>query len=247
MGSPARALSPAAVLALVQPRPAEESIQRRLVILADVQPANATLWIGVGTGTSALWLAERLRSPVEGITPDPALVERAEAAARARGIGALATFQLADPAELPHEPAMFDFTVINLMHLPWSDGDRALREAGRVAKPLTTVVTIAPVWLGEPTRAEARAVRGLGVHPRRVIEWKDAVRSGGMVELEVEEAARDGEWVTQSRLAIAARGWHEWGWAGLRAAANRRIRVLQRLARRRTLGLVIIKGTRWHS
>jgi hypothetical protein len=245
--SPTRALSPAAVLALVQPWPVEELIHRRIHIMTDPRPGMAVLWIGSGLGRSVLWWAARLRSRVEGVTPDIELVERAEATARNEGLSALATFQVADPAELPHEAAMFDLTLINLMQLPHAEGDRALKEAGRVAKPLTSVVTLAPAWLGAPSEADARAVQALGLRPRRVIEWKEALRSGGMVELEVEEAAPQGEWVGQSQMAIVARGWREWGWAGVRATAGRRVRVLQRLARLRSLGLVIIKGTRWHS
>lgn len=246
MARRSRAVTPADVIRLVQPWFLEEPVHRRLLILVEPGDGQDLLWVG-SAGEAVQWWAARVPARVEGVDPDPDRVEQAEALARAQGLAGKVTLQAADPADLPHESGVFDFTLVNLFHLPGTDGAQVLKEAGRVAKPLSRVVAIAPAWLGAPDHAEVQALEQLGLRPRRVIEWKDAVRSAGVVELEVEEAALDGSWLQQNRLRLAVRGWSAHGWSGLGAAFHPAVAVLLRLARLRTIGLVIVHGTRWRT
>lgn len=239
-------LSPTTLLAILQPwSEVEEPIHRRLAQLADATTGRETLWIGCGSGRSVLWWSQRFQTLTEGVDPDPVAIEAAETAAREAGLANLATFQVTDATNLPHEDQVFDTTIVHMLHLPDSDGAKVLREAGRVARPMGVVVALVPSWLQTPSGPEGRAIASLGVSPRLPVEWKGLLREAGIVELSVEEAAADGAWVVQGFFALVARGWRAKGWTGLRAVLSHEVRALRRLARKRVLGLSIIKGTRW--
>jgi hypothetical protein len=77
------------------------------------------------------------------------------------------------------------------------------------------------------------------------MEWKGFFRAAGIVELAVEEAALDGKWIADGWVGLLVRGWRAARWTGLRAVLSRQFVTLRRLARRRVLGLSIVKGTRW--
>ena len=140
---------------------------------------------------------------------------------------------------------MFDTVVVHMLHLPSPQGKAVMREAGRVARPMAPVLAIAPSWLQTPSDKDAAVVNNLGISPQLAVEWKGFFREAGIVELSVEEAAGEGRWILQNTLALIVRGWRAAGWAGVRAVMGRPLRALRRLARKRVLGLSIIKGTRW--
>jgi hypothetical protein len=77
------------------------------------------------------------------------------------------------------------------------------------------------------------------------VEWKGFFREAGIVELSVEEAAGDGRWIIQNTFALIVRGWRAAGWLGVRAVMRYEVWALRHMARKRVIGLSIIKGTRW--
>lgn len=242
-------LSPTALLAILQPWAAvAEPIHRRLAQLADVdsEPARDVLWIGSGSGRSVLWWAERYQTPIEGVDPDPAATEAAERAARATGLSRLATFQTADSTDLPHQEQVFDVVIVHMLQLLGADGAAVIAEAARVARPMSTVIALVPSWLSAPPGEDAAAIERLGIGPRLLVEWKSFFREAGVVELNVEDAATDGRWISRSWLpGLLVSGWRAAGWAGVRLVMSRQFRALHQVAMGRVLGLSIIKGTRW--
>jgi SAM-dependent methyltransferase len=239
-------LTPTTLLAVLQPwAEVNEPIHRRLVQLSEITSGQEVLWVGCGAGAAVLWWAKKYQTHVSGVDPDANAIEAAERAARETGLTRLVTFQRADAADLPHEAQVFDITIVHMLQLLGSDGDRVLHEAARVARPMSTVITLVPSWLRSPDEAAARTVASMGLVPRLPVEWKSVCRGAGLVELTVEDAARDSRWVAAGWLGLVLRGWRAAKWAGVNAVLGPELRTLRTLALHRILGLSVIKGTRW--
>jgi ubiquinone/menaquinone biosynthesis C-methylase UbiE len=192
-----------------------------------------------------LWWTERFGTHVEGTDPDPVAIDQADKAARATGFQRLATFQVTEATNLPHEEQVFDVVVVNFTSLGGGDGSKIMSEAGRVARPMATVMALVPTWLSSPEPADATLLEATGLTPQLLVEWKNYFRQAGIVELSVEEAAQDAGWIASGWVNLVARGWMAARWRGVRAVLSREFRTLRSLALRRVLGLSIIKGTRW--
>lgn len=241
-----RRLPSTTLLSILQPwNEVEEPIHRRLAQLADAESGHETLWVGCGAGRSVLWWCKRFNTFTEGLDPEPQAIDAAEDAARQAGLSQLTTFQVADPTNLPHQDQVFDITLVHMLHLPAPDGKAVVLEAGRVARPMGTVIALVPSWLQTPSDKEARVVKALGMSPQLPVEWKAFFREANIVELTVEEAAGEGRWIAHGVLGLVVRGWRAAGWAGVRAVLRRDVATLRRLARKRILSLSIVKGTRW--
>lgn len=239
-------LSPTTLLAVLQPwAEVNEPIHRRLAQLSEITPGQEVLWVGCGAGAAVRWWAQKYQTHVSGIDPDRKAIEAAERAARATGVTKFVTFQRADPADLPHEAAVFDIIIVHMLQLLGADGGRVLHEAARVARPMSTVMALVPSWLSSPDEGVARTLASIGLVPRLLVEWKSACRDAGLVELTVEEAARDSRWIAPGWLGLVLRGWRAAKWAGVNAVLSPELRTLRTLVLRRNLGLSLIKGTRW--
>jgi hypothetical protein len=180
-----------------------------------------------------------------GLDPDPEAIEAAEERVRGTSIAANVTFQHADPSNLPHEDRVFDTVVVHMLYISGIAGDQVLREAVRVLRPMGSIVVIAPSWQQTPRDSDAALIESLGFSPRVTMEWKGYLRDSGAVELSVEEAAKGGQWFVPGFISLVIRGWHAAGWVGARSMLSREVWVLRRLARKRVLGLSILKGARW--
>jgi len=239
-------LSPTELLAVLQPwADVAEPIHRRLAQLAEAEPGQEVLWVGCGSGRSVLWWAERFGTHVEGVDPDQQAIEAAEKTARSVGLQKFATYQTADPRDLPHEDQVFDVVIANPLALYACNGAEVMKEAGRVARPMSTVMALVPTWLSTPDPEDARQLEELGLEPHLLVEWKSFFRGGDVVELNVEEAAQDGGWISYGWLGLVVRGWRAARWKGVRAVLSPEFRTLRSLAQTRVFGLSIIKGTRW--
>ncbi|MBE0594243.1 MAG: methyltransferase domain-containing protein [Gemmatimonadales bacterium] len=239
-------LSPAKFVAILQPwAEVAEPIHRRLAQLVDAEPGQDVLWVGCGAGRSVLWWAKRFGTHVQGIDRDAKAIEAAEAAARHSQLSLLTSFQASECTNLPHEARVFDVSVANLLQLLEADGGKVVAELARVARPMSVVAALVPCWLSAPAPEDEQAMLALGLRPAMLVEWKNRFRVSGVVELVVEDTSLDGRWISPGWIGLLLRGWRAARWAGLRTVLSREFRILRALAQRRTLGLSIVKGTRW--
>ena len=239
-------LTPSVLLTVLQPwTEIAEPIYKRVAQMVDGDEWGETLWVGCGSGRSVLWWAQKFKSITQGLDPDPEAVESAEARIRGTDLAKLVTFQVADTSNLPHEDHVFDSVVVHTLYMRGVDMEMVLREAVRVLRPMGNIVVIAPSWLRTPREQDVSLIESLGFSPRVTVEWKGHLRDAGAVELTVEEAAREGRWFAPRLVSLVVRGWHAAGWRGSRAMLSREILALRRLARKRVLGLSILKGARW--
>ena len=103
---------------------------------AGLRPADGALVVDVGTGPGRLPVAIAERLPgvrVEGVDPDPKMIEEAAQAARARG--SRATFRTAGAEALPYDDGSVALVVSTLSLHHWSDPSAGLREVVRVLTP----------------------------------------------------------------------------------------------------------------
>lgn len=102
--------------------------------IASVAPSHGrVLEVGCGPGRLARHLAHDHGLEVTGIDLDPAMVERARAAAGSSS--PRPTFIAADVAALPFEDASFDVVVSTLSMHHWEEPRAGLAEIGRVLRP----------------------------------------------------------------------------------------------------------------
>lgn len=241
-------LPPAKLIAILQPwAEIAEPIHRRLAQVVDAAAGQEVLWVGCGGGRSALWWARRFQTHVQGIDPDGGATDAAERTAREAGLNALTSFQQGEIGDLPHEAGVFDLTIADFLSFRTEEGDgeRLVVELARVARPMSTVAALVPCWLSTPPEDDAAAIAALGLHPAVLMEWKSFFRNAGVVELSVEDAAQNGQWLAPGWVGLVLRGWRAARWVGVRTVLGRNLRTLRRLAQRRVLGYSIVKGVRW--
>ncbi|HEX9692160.1 MAG TPA: class I SAM-dependent methyltransferase [Gemmatimonadales bacterium] len=234
------------LLAVMQPwTDVAVAIHQRLATLIGPEQGHEVLWVGSGAGRAVLWWAQRFQLHTLGLDPDPEAVEQAERSARASELAALTAFHVGSPADLPFEAQVFDIVVADFLHLSGLDNREVVKELGRVARPMATVAALVPIWLATPDPEPARVLVSLGIQPRVLMEWKQWFREAGVVDLVAESAAADGAWLAYGKVGMLVRAWRVARWAGVRAVFRREVRTLRTVARRRVLGVSIVKGTRW--
>ena len=239
-------VSPATWAVMLQPWDSVAGpLVRRIADLLDLGPGTEVVSIGGGEGRFAVWLAERHQATVEAVDPDPSAVARGEAAAQRLARAARPRFQVGAATDLPHESAVFDAAVLDLLTLGAVQAERAFAEAARVLRPMGRLLLLAPAWHSEPDPDTASLLaRSFGLRALLPVEWKRLLRAAGFVELAAEDWGDD-DAPRPSRGAIALRGWRVAGLAGVRAALSPAATSFLEEVHARRLGLTIFTGVRW--
>jgi ubiquinone/menaquinone biosynthesis C-methylase UbiE len=95
---------------------------------------SRVLDIASGTGTSALFLAERVRCEVVGVDYGSRNVEQSNAAATARGLDTRVSFRTGDAEPLPFPDASFDAVICECAFCTFPDKNAAACEFARVLR-----------------------------------------------------------------------------------------------------------------
>ncbi|MEW5847966.1 MAG: methyltransferase domain-containing protein [Myxococcota bacterium] len=112
------------------------SFHTRVAELLALQPGEAVLDVGAGTGTLAILLKQRVPSArVVGLDIDPAILEIA--GEKARNAGVDVEWKEAPAQDLPFRAQSFDRVVSSLAfhHLRSADKHAAMEEVARVLRP----------------------------------------------------------------------------------------------------------------
>lgn len=111
------------------------ALTRRLADALALKPGQRVLDVASGPGTTALLLAAEYGVRVEGVDYSPDLVERANAAAKSRGLAHRAVFRVGDAEKLPFGKGTFDAVVCECAFCTFPGKKAAAAEFARVLRP----------------------------------------------------------------------------------------------------------------
>jgi ubiquinone/menaquinone biosynthesis C-methylase UbiE len=176
----------------------ERAFRERLVELARLEPGEAVLDVGCGTGSLAIAAKRRVGASgtVHGIDASPEMIERAKRKAAKAGLDVV--FQTAIVEALPFPDASFDAVLSTLMlhHLPRPVRRQCVREMRRVLKPGGRALA---VDFATPARERTGLLARLHRHGHLAL--RDIVEVLSEVGLRVEESGAVG--VRDLQFAVA--------------------------------------------
>jgi ubiquinone/menaquinone biosynthesis C-methylase UbiE len=133
----------------------EQRFRRRTLDLADLQPSQAVLDVGCGTGTLLIEAAKRVApsGSAQGVDRSAEMLAYARRKATARGVSAIFVEESSD--RLPFSDASFDvvFSTLMLHHLPAPMQMATIMEMERVLRPGGRIII---VDMQRPTKISAR-------------------------------------------------------------------------------------------
>jgi len=122
----------------------ERQLRETMIRLARIEPGEAVLDVGCGTGTLAIAAARAVgpTGAVSGIDASPAMIARAITKSRKAGVNV--AFQHAVVEALPFPAARFDVVLSTMMlhHLPRTTRQQCAAEIRRVLKPRGRVLVV---------------------------------------------------------------------------------------------------------
>ncbi len=240
----------------------DEKLYRQIAQLTELAEGQSLLDVPCGRGAVPEFFAHAYRVEVMGVDPDPAAIEYAEGHAQEESLADRLHYQSAPVDDLPYQDDVFDVVIGELSLARLAEPFRAVRELARVTRPMGSVVLIGLIWTGHVGEEQRNIlVQHLGAPPLMLMQWKQALRDANVVDLQVEDWSDQafpflvrGRTFTQlaelftlvDKLSILHRAWRRWGWRGLRGAVSRENEIRQLLGPERTIGVTLIKGTKWH-
>src|SRR5690606_17995580 len=201
-------------------RATPDDLYREIAALVEARPGREVLVSACGDGSTVEWLATRTGASVTGVDQDAAAIEAAdrrirELAARGDGLRLPVTFQQGAPDDLPHEDEVFDAAVGEPGIAAVEGPAHSIAELARVVKPMGVVVLLELTWSSDiAAGAREAVVERLGLRPHLLVEWKQRLRDGGLVHIQVEDWARppvqdeeDDELGCRDRMRIVSGAW----------------------------------------
>ena len=141
------------------------ALRRQALDLAGLQPGDAVLDVGCGTGTLALEAHARVGDTGRVVGVDPAPKQIARARAKAARRGPQVEFRLGVIEALPFPEGSFDAALSTLMmhHLPDDLKRRGLAEIARALKPGGRLVVVDAEHPGHPGQPGHVGAGSLGI------------------------------------------------------------------------------------
>lgn len=240
---------------------ATDDLYRHIARLVELGPESEFLVVSCGRGLATQFLVETTEASGAGVDPDPALIELASARARQANLAGRLHYEVAPLDDLPYQDAVFDVAIGEVGLGGAADMAAAIRELVRVTRPMGSVVLIQFTWTGgHDSERRAAVAEALGLQPHLLVECKQLLREAGVVDLYVEDWTDVGSGrhpgplgvlldggSLRDRITITWRAWRTWGWQGVRLALRSGHDLRGLISRERTLGLSVIKGTKWRA
>jgi ubiquinone/menaquinone biosynthesis C-methylase UbiE len=162
--------------------PGRTKLTERLGALLGLGAQSCVLDIASGTGTSALFLAERFGCEVVGVDYGSHNVEQSNAAASARGLDKRVSFRIGDAERLPFPDASFDAVICECAFCTFPDKTAAAAEFERVLR------SGGAIGLSDLTRGSAFPEELSGL-----LAWVACIADAQPVDIYAHEASRRGD------------------------------------------------------
>ncbi len=240
----------------------DQELYRNIAKLTELTEGQSLLDVPCGRGAVPEFFARNYRVEAVGVDAGEEAIEDAEQRARDAGLSERLHFQAAPVDDLPYQNEVFDVAIGELGLASAADPTQTVAELARVTRPMGSVVLIGLIWTGHVDEEQrSKLVQHIGAPPLMLVEWKQALRDANVVELHVEDWSDQafpslvrGRSFTQlaelftlvDKFSILRRAWKRWGWRGLKGAVSREHEIRQLLGPERTIGVSLIKGTKWH-
>jgi len=180
----------------------EQALRQTTADLAQLQPGEAVLDVGCGTGTLALVAKEHVgvAGRVSGIDPSAQLLTRARHKAARRGLEI--NFQLGVIEQLPFPDQSFDVVLSTLMmhHLPDDLKRQGLAEIARVLKPGGRLLV---VDARRPEEHHDQPVRPVGQWNSDIQDQPALMKEAGFSQVETGEIPFRGRLAFRGGLGFA--------------------------------------------
>ena len=172
------------------PKIAQVRLMEQLALRADIPRGATVLDIGCGLGGSAMWLADRFRCHVTGMTISPVQASMAERRARARGLGDMVRFEVKDANQWQPQPETFDVVWVMESSEHFPDKKRFFERCAAALKPGGKLAVCA--WL-----------RREGALPPAEQQLVETIAEA-MMSASLDSLASYREWMRQAGLTITA-------------------------------------------
>jgi SAM-dependent methyltransferase len=158
---------------------------RELAELCHLGEGQEVLYVGCGSGVSAITLAMDYGCYVVGVDILESMVLAAREWAQLRGAEDRTEFRVADAMYLPFEDDRFDVLICESVNTFVPDLARAASEYARVVKPGGYVGMNEGIWIETPPEAGARLMQELtGQRLRNSEEWVAMLEGVGLLDIE---------------------------------------------------------------
>lgn len=157
---------------------------RELAELCRLEEGQEILYVGCGSGVSAITLAMDYDCYVVGVDILEPMVLAAREWAQRRGAEARTEFRVADAMFLPFEDNRFDAVICESVNIFVPDLARAASEYARVVKPGGYVGMNEGIWIKAPPDTGAELMQELtGQRLRNSSEWVAMLKGAGLVDI----------------------------------------------------------------
>jgi SAM-dependent methyltransferase len=185
-------LDPYVFMAVIGKRvihPGGRAATEQLLGRAAISPDARVLDVGCGVGTTAITVAERFGADVTAVDIEPLMLQRAEAAVEAAGVGDRVRVRQGDILALDSPDDAFDVVIAEAVTM-FVDRSPAARELIRVCRPGGRVLATEFMWRRPPSEEAREAFLGQvcpGLRFDTAEDWVRIYSDAGLSNVEIDE------------------------------------------------------------
>jgi SAM-dependent methyltransferase len=185
-------LDPYVFMAVIGKRvihPGGRAATEQLLGRAAISPDARVLDVGCGVGTTAITVAERFGADVTAVDIEPLMLQRAEAAVEAAGVGDRVRVRQGDILALDSPDDAFDVVIAEAVTM-FVDRSPAARELIRVCRPGGRVLATEFMWRRPPSEEAREAFLGQvcpGLRFDTAESWVRIYSVAGLSNVEIDE------------------------------------------------------------
>jgi arsenite methyltransferase len=162
----------------------------KLAEWCQLKPGKTLLYVGSGSGLSALYIAEKYGCQVVGVDLLPGMVASAQKWAAEKKMSSQVEFRVDNAMELPFNDDQFDVVMCESVNVFVPDKPKAMSEYVRVVKPGGYVGLTEAIWVNNPSeKVREILVEATGQEFEASEIWQNLMTNAGLIDLRTEDHA----------------------------------------------------------